>query len=60
MGIHVYPDKDDSSLCVCYLEGRTAGGSKLMFMLFEIFSILYGFGTFSETCHTAAYSHLYK
>ena len=35
------------------------GGGKLMFIPFEIVYV-YGFGTFSETCRTAAYSQLHK
>ena len=53
----LYLDKDliVHSLYV-HPEGRKAGIS----MPFEYSEYLYCFGTFSETCHTPAYSHLYK
>ena len=43
------------------LRTEKQGGGKLKFMPFEIVYVyVHGFGTFSETCRTAAYSHLHK
>ena len=44
-----------------HLKDRKQGGSKLMFMPFEIVNIcVWLWYFFSETCRTAACSHLYK
>ena len=43
------------------LTTEKPGRGKHLFMPFEIVSIcVYGFGTFSDTCRTAAYSQLHK
>ena len=43
------------------LRTEKQGEGKLMFMPFEIVGIcVNGFGTFSETCFSAAYLHLHK
>ena len=52
-------DSKKFNLCMYILRTENQGGSKLMFMSFEIVYV-YGFGTFSETCRSAAYSHLHK
>ena len=49
------------NLCMYILRTEKQGGSKLMFMPFEIVSIcVWLWYFFSETCRTAAYSHLHK
>ena len=55
MGLYLDKDLIVHSLYV-HLEGRKTG----MSMSFEYSVYLYGFGTFLETCHTPAYSHLYE
>ena len=48
------------SLYMYILRTEKQGGGKLMFMPFEIVSMCMDLVLFSETCHTAAYSHLHK
>ena len=51
----------DSSLCVCASRGqngRVEVSSCPCHLKYSVY--LYGFGTFSETCRTATYSHLCK
>ena len=45
---------------MCISGTERGGGIKHMSMPFEIFSIVVWLGTFSETCLTAVYSHLFK
>ena len=54
-------DSKKFNLCMYILRTEKQGGSKLMFMPFEIVSIcVWLWQLFSETRRTAAYSHLHK